>query len=1130
MREILCHDGSESWRHLRDEAGGPGAVILVSNLLMEREVRKKMQKHTADIAPDIRTLASFLEEVALHSIDNQDFPELVPTAEERSMWLEQWLSAHPDRDFRRFSGMKSVTAISNIIGDLYRENQSPGALRDQLEKLQPDGRHDKKQPGKQGSGLRSGIGQRKVLADLLQAYEQEMSKKNWLDRESMPGKMKRCRPHIIRHKKLVIYLVDEIDPVQHHALERIAQSVGDQAELVRIHTGAGEEEMQSILPAGNVGNADKTVGNTDKTGSIGNAKKKDHDTYSEPDESGTGRRGETSRRHLSTFHHPREELEQTLRQILMVISDEKKTSGACTRYQDFVILAGDLSLYEPMVPAMRERFGVPLYTSRGPSLISHPFIRRLLTYLKLEEGGFQIDDVARVFADNRLVLPHLEDHDEQKAPNIRHFSQFCREYNFRTLDDVDDGISRVFDSLLDYIRYEDDEEKEQKRRDGLQRDRAFYGDVIRHLKSLRTCYKTPGKMTLQNWVAWTDSILILQKDLMSREANQARQLLGIILEKLRDSEARLGLRQTFSRSDFFKLLELRLKETRERPEERPGGVLLTEIHQLPEVHDKVVFVLGLHEDGFPKGKRPDFLQFRYEKALEDLTGREGTEAYELGRSQIRRLLAADKPRYLSRPVLVDQKQVMPSPLWLDLEEEMGNQVAGQNSGASLATTENLDWPVKASRILFTDHEIGKMAAAGRAVAGHPKHIERLAEPFRLAALVEGRRRDTTDMGEYDGVVDDRILQQWWPRQLRDDRLPMSISRLDTFASSPQEYFFRYVLRLEPLSEYKDDAESSIKGNLLHQILQEFYSETEEEGPPVWPADHPGHARNRLNSIRRRLVELYRHQLGNPESPFPALLEKNLERVTRWFLDLEIKGREEWMEDIDDARPAVFYPDFGFEMEQNWSFPRNLSGIDVRFSGKIDRIDLTSDGKKALIYDYKSGKSGAKNYSSILNGRSYQLPVYGMYLQSCGISEFLAGYYMLPINGKLKDMGCAFSLGSTEMILPGHWQTKKKTRRRHKEKFKPEEEMAAFMEAIEQRRISWIVHAIRKGRFHVSLENELPWSDFRHITRFDERIQKRRRNTGMKRLQKNNKTTDSELVTHLDSWYLAEDFWKDNNEL
>ena len=1112
MREIFCDGASESWHHLRQEAGGSGTLILVSNLLMEREVRKKWQQHTGDFAPDIRTLASFLDEVARHSIDEADQPALVPAAEERTMWLEQWLSTHPDRDFRRFSGMKSVTAISNIIGDLYRENQRPGALREQLEQIDPDAgvrgikQQGGKQQGREPGNTLSGSAQRKVLADLLQAYEQEMSEKNWLDREFLPGKMEHCRPHIIRYSKLVIYLADVIDPVQHHALERIARSVGDRTELVRIYAG----------------NADQA---------------------------GAGFHGTSGFRYMSSFHHPREELEQAMRQILMLISEGNGTAGAQPEYRDFVILAGDLSLYEPMVPAMRERFGVPLYTSRGPSLISHPFIRRLLTYLKLEENGFQIDDVARVFADNRLVLPNLEDHDEQKTPNIRHFSQFCREYNFRTLDETEDGISRVFDSLLEYIRYEDDEEKEQKRRDGLRRDRKFYGDVIRNLKKLRTSYNTEGKMLLRDWVGWTEDILGLQKDLMSREANQAKQLLDIILGKLRDSEARLGLVRKLPRSDFFRLLELRLKETRERPEERPGGVLLTEIHQLPEVHDKTVFVLGLHEDGFPRGDRPDFLHFRYEKALEQLTGRKGTESFEQARIQLRRLLAADKPRFLSRPVLVDQKPVMPSPLWLDLEEEIaGRQIArdagdsgtSPDTGSPGSTSPEAmspdkpdwpDWPVRSSRLLFSGHDIGKVAAAGNRIAGDSRKIERLAEPFRQAADVEHARRDTSDMGEYDGIVDARIVERWWPLQLQDGHLPMSISRLDTFASSPQEYFFRYVLRLEPLSEYKDDAESSIKGSLLHQILEEFYSETEQEGPPVWPADNPGKARTRMNSIRRRLVELFRHQLGNPDTPFPAMLERNLERVTGWFIDLEALGREIWMEDIDDARPAVFYPEFGFEMEQKWTFSRKMNGIDLRFNGKIDRIDLTSDGKQALIFDYKSGKSGVKKYTHILNGQSYQLPVYGMYLQSCGIPRFLAGYYQLPISGKFKEMGPEFSLGSTEMISEAAWKNKARTKRkRHKEKFKPAEEMAEFMKAIEQHRISWIADAISKGRFHISLDNDLPWSDFRHITRFDERIQKQRRNTELERLKKKSRMADGEPPAKLDTWYIAEPFWEDDNEL
>jgi hypothetical protein len=1133
-REHASTDPEQLWRKLLDEGGTPDTLILVNNLLMERQVRKKWQRDGRGFAPDIRTVASFVEELAMYSMSDEELPALVLSPEERTLWLEQWLTSHEDPDYRRFAGTSSVTAISNIIADLYRERQSPGMLLDAEER----------------AGIRSHGGH--VLAGILREYELRMANKKWVDREHLPAKMTLCNTKLLRHSKIVLYLVDEPEPVHEHALGLV-----DGPEMICIRFAGDPKALLS-----------------------------------------------TDGICLSAFHHPREELEQAVRQILALLAqagrknpDETRSGreepddalfgreepddtlsgreetddaqsgqiGAQSRdgkaqirsYDDVVILTGDLSLYEPMAAAVSERFGVPLYTSRGPSLIGNPFIRRLLTYLKLDLNGFPVDDVSRVFADNRLVLPDLPDHDENKAPNIRHFSQFCREYNFRDLKEAATGMPRVFDKLLSQIRFEDDEEKEERRRERERRNREFYLSVLEHLDALRRFYKAPERQTLAEWVAWTRKLLLLQGNLKSREANEAKELLEIILKKLTDAETRLELGRQMDCRDFFRVLELRLKETRERPMERPGGVLLTEIRHLPEVHDKVVFILGLHEDGFPRAEKPDFLQFRYEKALRSLTKKDGSEGYLLARMQLQRLLSSDMPRYLSRPNLVAQKPVMPSPLWLELLHDRKEE-------------DFRPWPVTGENWLMSRNETGRLVAL-LTQKGDPAHVtgkqgvpagggsgrsdveygalfpgvdERAAWvrihqkngnvpgagtdrrqdwfAWQLAAAVQKARQDPERMGRYDGVLDPDVTAQWLGQQTGDGALQLSISRLDTFATSPHEYFFRYVLRLEPLHEYQDDAESNIKGSLLHHILEEFYSETEHEGAPVWPPDDPEAARRRMERIRRRLVDSYRHQLGNPESPFPGILEKNLERVTRWFLERECAGREEFLAELDDARPAVFHPGAGFKMEHKWSFDEEFGGVPVRFRGMIDRIDVMPDGGGALILDYKSGRSGIKKYNDICQGKGYQLPVYAMFVRSEGLERFVAGYYILPISGKKKDVKCEYALGSSELVDDGYLLNKDSSRNAFRLQYKPAGELKEFMAAIGRLRISWIVEAIRSGRFHASLDADPAWSDFRHIKRHEVRVQLRRKSREIGRRRR------KAMTYELDRYYLSEPFWEDDH--
>ncbi|MEX0681410.1 MAG: PD-(D/E)XK nuclease family protein [Balneolales bacterium] len=1157
-REITGRDPADLWKLLMKECAGSSAIVLVNNLLMVRELRKKWQNTRQDFAPDIRTLESWLDELALHSIDEKDIPKVVLTAGERTLWLEQWLSSHNDPEFRRFSGMKPVTAISNIIGNLYQADLNPGALfnyfkqnagesenSQKADNLAQDDEHGSKQVADDRgiSGNTFGHGhlstrRRYLLAELLNAYEKQITENGWLDREQLIGKMTQINSHVLRHDKVLFYFIDELNPLQLKVLKRIADDKNSPEFVsVRFEIKDKEELFSDAI---------YTV-NTKHYNTDWNASDAPSDSLSPPN-------------HLfrEVFHHPREELEQSIRQMLAHMSHFGN------RFDDYVILTGDLSLYEWMVESVSKRFQVPLYASRGLSLISHSFIRRLLSYLKLEQNDFPVDDVFRIFADNRVVLPELKDHDDQKPPNIRHFSQFCREHNFRTLKEVSGGIDRVFDWLLERIHYEDDEDREDKRRAGLQRDRDFYKSVIRHLETLRRYYMSKGQQSLKEWVKWATRLLALQKDFMSRQGNEARELLDSILEKLEKAQDRLGLDRKMTQQDFFRLLELRLKEERERPLEMPGGVLLTEIRHMPDVHDKIVFVLGLHEDGFPKPDRPDFFQFRYENALQKLTGRDGTELYDLARLQLQRLLASGRTRYLSRPALIEQKQVMPSPLWLELEDQIVENCQMKKESGEEVNVQG--WPEMRTKWLMCEHDMGMMAAeqtnrsmvinknhsgsemlgtdeAGR-ISGSQGLADGITSPesrdsvkyrsdrfqyaFQLAALMESSRKNTLEMGRYDGMIDNEVANQWWDQQISRGYLPMSISRLDTFATSPLDYFFKYILRLKPVHEYRDEADPNIKGGLLHHILQDFYSKTPEEGPPVWPPDDPDASRLRMSAIRKRLTEVYRYQLGNPESPFPGILEKNLERITRWFLEREMDRREEITEGLDDVRPAVFYPQFKINMEHRWSFEKLIGNIMVEFRGMIDRIDLSPDGQRGLILDYKSGRSGVKKYVDILNGGSFQLPVYGMYMRKTGVLHFLAGYYQLPINGKLKDVKTIFALGSAELIKPDILNTSPRSagpvrRKINMVQFKPLEELEAFMKAIENLRISWIIQAIREGRFHVSLTGEPKWSDFIYISRHDERIQQQRQN---RELSLRNK---KKMVFELDRYYLSVPFLEENHE-
>ena len=58
--------------------------------------------------------------------------------------------------------------------------------------------------------------------------------------------------------------------------------------------------------------------------------------------------------------------------------------------------------------------------------------------------------------------------------------------------------------------------------------------------------------------------------------------------------------------------------------------------------------------------------------------------------------------------------------------------------------------------------------------------------------------------------------------------------------------------------------------------------------------------------------------------------------------------------------------------------QTLSGQSIRFKGQVDRIDMSEDGKKVIVYDYKSGSPVSyRNLTSdpVSRGKKLQLPIY-----------------------------------------------------------------------------------------------------------------------------------------------------------
>jgi ATP-dependent helicase/nuclease subunit B len=232
-----------------------------------------------------------------------------------------------------------------------------------------------------------------------------------------------------------------------------------------------------------------------------------------------------------------------------------------------------------------------------------------------------------------------------------------------------------------------------------------------------------------------------------------------------------------------------------------------------------------------------------------------------------------------------------------------------------------------------------------------ENFPHLARGFRAQ-----RERASDRFTEYDGYVPEagRDLD---PASLRGPVL--SATRLETLGRCPMEYFFRYVLRIEPPEQYEVDPgiwlDPMEKGNLLHKVFCEFMTRLQEMAEP------PGYERHRplMEEILQRNVAAWRFEHPPPNEEVFAHAVEELARMARIFLQEEETFCRE-------SRPICFEAAIGVPPQGGGTFLDSTEPVSVplaegktiRVRGKLDRLDEVpgSGMTRFAVWDYKTGSS------------------------------------------------------------------------------------------------------------------------------------------------------------------------------
>lgn len=1069
-------------------------IILVSNQLMVRHLRVKLQNELHGFAPRIVPLESWLEELAISGLNSKNRPNYVlnPT-NERPLFLENWIRSQTEQRIQKFTGSQSIRTISEIIGDLHRAGLSLDRLLLEI---------TKSASGKKNTDF----------AYLVEQYGKKMQSLNWIDREQLPSLDFAPPSWLLKQKQIIFYETGFLFESQKSGLQHVFMSLKKWEDYAVCSLQYEPDEAGTgITPNTWFREQSQSVGFTFQKKFISDDQEKnvlavrlaDNEPLSEHELQITAR---DRNLHIETKHSPREELTEALRQIKWSIA-QKKPGEFGSDYSDYVILAGNLPEFQPYAEALSLKYEVPVNVTRGPARNSHPIIRRFLLLLSLGINDFQVDDIYQIFADNQFKLPQLEDDDENTTPNIRNFCQFCRKYNLRTLAEAQQRLPDISEHETRRIQedpFYEDKESRGKKLEEWERNRAYYEKIIGVFDRYRKQFPS-GSFSIQKWTEWANDLVLHQKNLGSPTANEARQDLVKILEKILETHTKLNIIRPLPMDEFIEIVKVALESDRETTKDNPNAVLLSDATYFGETQDAITFLIGLNEGSFPQPLKNDFLHFRHQKELNQLFQDKNPDSYLEARYHLQRQLDNTRNLLISRPVNLNSGKTIGSSLWQDLLYVLNLD--------DPAIPDDWKWPKIPENVTTSHFEETLFSGEGLQSAVNEIWAQNQPDPAKLVAAVEWERQKTDAMGMYDGVLTctgntewDIIAKQnvktWWQRKTAHDYFSSSISKLDEFSDSPLDYFFNRVLRLEPIARYRDDAESDVKGIILHHILQEFYTPGSECAVHHTSLVDPGSdafeaAQSRLDEIADNIFDEYRDRLGYPDSPFPASLQNNMRRTLHGFLKYE-KSKSELFDDETAQRlkPACFFEDSPYKMEYPWALDLKITHLNVplRLNGFIDRIDFDPETQRAIVYDYKSGSYSIKNFIKETNqGLSFQLPVYGLALLKNGIKSFVGAYYFLPVEGAQSQIGLQQFFGDITFLKGDKIHYGKRLKSDYKG-LMSKQEIQSFLDKIVAEKITNIVHLIYNGIFHLPLNGEKKYSDFRIISRYQPLVQEERLRT------------------------------------
>ena len=649
-----------------------------------------------------------------------------------------------------------------------------------------------------------------------------------------------------------------------------------------------------------------------------------------------------------------EEIESIAISILKKVRDEKM------RYENIFILSRNIENYGPVFKMIFERYNIPYFIDEKTELSLQPLISLVLSVLYICKKNFNKEDVISYLKTGLTNIKNLNDVDKLENYVLKYGitgSRWLDDWKYEN-NDEEDHINNIRKQVIEPIL----KMKEKIKNKTIAKDYAIciyefltQIDVVASLeKRLKEINENPNAQNsdisiantyIQVWNIFAELLDELVKT--TGEENMSFDKFESILKK-GISEKQIGLIPTFK-----------------------DQVIIGDISRSRSSEIDALYIVGMNDGVFP-------MQYTEEGFIDD------NERNMLINSNIE--IAKD-----TKTMLLEENFNIYKALTVPRDELHLSYPISSNDGTVLRSSSIINQ----IRKIFPEIKINDLIINGikdNDIINTEKstfpHIANMLYDNKAKTRFNALRTWYEENNhDYANLIRESLnytnatnkIDKIFAKSLYGSVINSSVSKMETYASCPFEFYLKYGLKLQERKVYK--LMTLDIGTFMHDILDKFSKYLQDNNLSFRIISKEDIEKISL-SIVDDILKDFKYSIFTSNNKL-KFLSKKLKRVVGrilWVISLHIRNSDfDVLESEAKFGEGEKYPAIEIEL---------TNGNKLCLNGKIDRIDIakTEDGNYIRIIDYKSSGKEIK-LSNVYYGLQLQLITY---LDVASRNEFIPG--------------------------------------------------------------------------------------------------------------------------------------------